>query len=279
MYTPDPLPETPCAAVLLLHGHGGSGEQLLGVTGRKAPHRLWMPIADRENLILIIPDGLVAPDGKQGWNDARNIATNPDSNDVDFLIRLVEAVAESHPIDFTRVYAAGISNGGHMALRLAAEVPEKLAAVAAVAAANPDPIFARRPQQPISVMLMNGTHDRFTPYDGGWVIDERGQVQSTDDSIQYWVIHNNCEEMPSSIQYANLSNTDGCTASRTTYRNATTNIEVALVQILGGGHAEPSIQQPYSRLFLAVIGRQNQDIEMADEIWTFFRGKSTFPTR
>lgn len=275
IYVPDPIPKKPRAAVLLLHGHGGSADQLLGVTGRQAPYQLWMPIADRENLILIIPDGLVGPDRRQGWNDARNIATNPDSNDVDFLIRLIETVAESYPIDFNRVYVTGMSNGGHMALRLAAEVPERFAAVAAVAAANPDPIFARKPQHPISVLLMNGTNDRFLPYDGGKMIRNRGKVQSTDESIRYWVTHNDCEGNPRSIQYADRSKTDGCTASRTTYRNATTNVEVAVVRIFGGGHAEPSIQQPYSRLFLAVIGAQNQDIEMADEIWKFFQDKST----
>lgn len=275
IYVPDPLPEKPCAAVLLLHGHGGSVDQIMGVTPRRqAPYRLWMPIADREGLILIIPDGLVSPDGKQGWNDARNIPTNPDSNDVDFLNTLIETVAESYPIDFNRVYATGTSNGGHMVLRLAAEMSEKFAAVAAVVAANPDPIFARKPQHPISVMLMNGTNDRFIPYAGGWVISDRGKVQSTDDSIQYWVTHNNCEEELPEIQYADRSTADDCTASRTTYRNATTNVEVSIVRILGGGHTEPSIREPYGRLWLAIVGKQNRDIEMADEVWTFFQDKS-----
>ncbi len=274
LYVPDPLPKAPCAAVLMLHGHGGSANQLLGVTGKRAPYKLWMPIADREKLILIIPDGLVAPDGKQGWNDARNIATNPDTNDVDFLNKLVETVGESFPIDSKRVYATGTSNGGQMVLRLAAETPEKFAAVGAVVAANPDPIFTRKPQHPISVLLMNGTNDRFIPYEGGWVIRKRGRVQSTNDSIQYWVTHNECEKYPTSMQYADRFKRDRCTASRTTYRNPNTNVEVALVRILRGGHTEPSIKQPYSRLFLAIIGVQNRDIEMADEIWAFFQGKS-----
>ena len=187
VYVPNPRPQEPCAAVLLLHGHGGSIDQLMGLSGRAAPHRLWMTIADRENLILIIPEGLVSPDGHQGWNDARNIATNPASNDVDFLNRLVDAVAEAYPVDLNRVYAAGLSNGGHMALRLAAESSDKFAAVAAIAAANPDPIFAQKPRSPISVLLMNGTDDRFVPYEGGNMIRDRGQVQSTEDSIQYWV--------------------------------------------------------------------------------------------
>ena len=274
IYSPEPLPSKPCAAVLLLHGHGGSADQLMGVTGRQAPYRLWMPIAEREPLILIIPDGLVGPDGKQGWNDARSLTSSPDSDDVAFLNSLVETIAESCPIDREKVYAAGTSNGGHMALRLAAEAPQKYAAVAAVAAANPSPVFSRKPKHPVSVLLMNGTADRILPYDGGKMIRNRGEVQSTDDSIRYWVTHNNCEQKPRSIQYPDRSKTDGCTASCSTYTNAISNVEVAVVRIDGGGHAEPSIKQPYSRLFLAITGAQNQDIEMANRIWMFFEGKT-----
>ncbi|TWT79738.1 Alpha/beta hydrolase family protein [Planctomycetes bacterium CA13] len=275
VYAPEPHPRKPSAAVLLLHGHGGSADQLMGVTGRQAPYRLWMPIAEKEALILIIPDGLVSPDGKQGWNDARHLSTNPDSDDVAFLSDLIETVAESCPIDLKKIYVAGTSNGGHMALRLAAEAPEKFAAVAAIAAANPQPIFARQPKHPVSVLLMNGTDDRIVPYQGGKMIRNRGEVQSTDDSIRYWVKHNHCAQTPHSIRYPDRTKADGCTAFCDTYTNAETNVEVAVVRIDRGGHAEPSIKQPYSRLYLAIIGAQNQDIEMADQIWKFFEGKTT----
>ena len=112
------------------------------------------------------------------------------------------------------------------------------------------------------------------PYTGGNMIHNRGQVQSTQDSIQYWVNHNQCDPTPLVTQYPNHSKADRSWAFRTTYRNPKTNIEVSLIRIVGGGHAEPSIQQPYSRLLLTLLGRQNQDIEMADEIWSFFQNKS-----
>lgn len=279
LYVPDPPPKQPCAAVLLLHGHGGSADQLLGVTGRQAPYRVWMPLADRDNFVLIAPDGLVGPDGKQGWNDARNIATNPDSNDVEFLIKLVETIARAYPIDSSRVYATGTSNGGHMVLRLAAEAPDRFAAVAAVAAANPDPIFRLKPKNPISVLLMNGTNDRILPYGGGKMIHDRGNVQSTDESVRYWSRHNGCEEKPQSFEYPDDIEEDRCTASRRTYRNAALNVEVAVIQIRGGGHTEPSVEQRYSRPFLAIVGKQNQDIEMANEVWNFFQDKSASAQR
>lgn len=102
----------------------------------------------------------------------------------------------------------------------------------------------------------------------------KGAGSKAAESNTYWVAHNDCEGNPSLVEYANRSRVDRSTVSRTTYRNAATNVEVALVRIRGGGHTEPSIQQPYAWLFLAIVGRQNQDIEMADEVWAFFQSKT-----
>lgn len=267
-------PKRPFPVVILLHGHGGSAGQIIGAKKQKAPHSVWKAIAARESLILIIPNGLMAKDRKQGWNDARGIPQNPKSDDVGFLERLIEVVGRSHPLDQKKIYATGISNGGHLALRLAVEKSEKYAAVAAVAAANPDPIFKSHPKRPISVLIMNGTSDRFMPYGGGEMIRKRGKVQSTDDTITYWAQHNRCGPEFESTVFPNLSRRDQCTAIGKTFSNAKTKAEVSLIRIQDGGHNEPSILQPYSRLFLAVTGRQNQDIEMAEEVWKFFSDKT-----
>ena len=274
VYVPTVKRGTRMGAVLLLHGYGGSADQILGLDGRQAPYTAWLPIADRENLVLIVPNGNAGTDGKQGWNDARGVSGNPKSNDVDFLNHLVASLAKYHPIDSSRVYASGTSNGGHMSLRLAAETPEKFAAVAAIAAANPDPIFAKKPRRPVSVMLINGTHDRLLPFRGGRMVKNRGRVQSMQATVDYWIKHNHCGNTASLFQYPDKTTDDRCTASRRTFQNPKTGVEVSAVQIDGGGHAEPSIKQPYGRLFLVIVGRQNQDIEMADEVWKFFKNKS-----
>ena len=269
----------PSAAVLLLHGHGGSADQLMGETGRRAPYRIWMDVAKAESVVLIIPDGLIGADGKQGWNDARRLSSNPDADDVEYLCNLIELVSKSSPIDRQRVFAVGTSNGGHMALRLAADASDKFAAVAAIAAANPNPIFANQPEKPVSVLLINGTNDRILPFAGGKMIGRRGSVQSTADSIKYWVKHNRCADNPEIHSYPDLSSSDGCTAHRSTYTNDATNVQVGLIRIEGGGHTEPSIKQPYSRLFRVAVGSQNHDIEMADEVWKFFQAKTLAPAK
>jgi polyhydroxybutyrate depolymerase len=52
---------------------------------------------------------------------------------VDFVRALIGKVAEVVPVDRRRIYATGLSNGGMMAHRLAAEAAELIAAVAPVA--------------------------------------------------------------------------------------------------------------------------------------------------
>ena len=53
------LPDQPsgAAVVLLFHGHSGSSDQIIGSDGRKKPYNVWLSIAERDNLILVIPNG------------------------------------------------------------------------------------------------------------------------------------------------------------------------------------------------------------------------------
>jgi poly(3-hydroxybutyrate) depolymerase len=53
-------------------------------------------------------------------------------NDVGYLVDVVHAVAASVPVDLTRVYIVGFSNGGMMALRAICSAPETFAAAGSV---------------------------------------------------------------------------------------------------------------------------------------------------
>ena len=165
-----------------------------------------------------------------------------------------------------------------MVLRLAAEASKSYAAVAAIAAANPLAGFSKKPDRPISVLLMNGTKDRICPYNGGRIAGDRGAVQSTDKSIEYWVEHNDCGRRAVTHQFLDKANQDRSIVLSKTYKNRSSHAEVKLYQITGGGHTEPSIEQGYSRIFLVLVGPQNRDIEMADEVWSFFKRKINSPS-
>jgi polyhydroxybutyrate depolymerase len=68
-------------------------------------------------------------------------------------------------IDPKRIYAAGFSQGGMLAYRLACEMSDTFAAVASVS--GPMTYRLCQPQQAVSVMHVHGLADEYVPYSGG----------------------------------------------------------------------------------------------------------------
>ena len=87
-----------------------------------------------------------------------------------FLRRLAVELAERGVADPGRIYVAGVSNGGMMALRLICEGADFVAGVGSVIASMPAAAGADcRPARPVPVVMFNGTADKLVPYDGGRV--------------------------------------------------------------------------------------------------------------
>ena len=264
--------------VILLHGHGGSADAMLGGNRKKAPFKPWRAIANREGLVVAVPDGTIGPDGERGWNDCRSDAPgNPRVDDVAFIKAMIDHIAHTHTIDRARVYVAGISNGGHMTLRLAAEMTDAFAAAGVVAASMPRRSHCRAPSRALAIAFMNGTADPLSPYGGGSVGwgggAQRGTVMSTEESVRWWVQHNAADSRPTRHDYPDRLRGDGSTVHRTVYAGDKDGAEVALFEVRGGGHAAPSVSERYARPYRRIVGPQNGDIESAEEMWAFFKDK------
>jgi len=242
----EPAEPTNAPVVFLFHGHGGDYDQMVGFNGRKAPHKIWLDIADRENLIVVVPNGTIGSDDDRGWNDCRSdIPVGlPVSDDVAFVHALLDFVEATYQSDTRRVYVTGTSNGGHFSFRLAQEMPERIAAIAPVVAAMSANSKCPDSQMPVSTLIMNGTADTFVPYEGGQIISNRGEVLSVDDMVTYWVARNNITSAPVITDFDNLNIDDESTVNKSLYPNEQTGHELAIYRIDGGGHTEPSIAEP-----------------------------------
>jgi polyhydroxybutyrate depolymerase len=276
-YIPSDLVSEAVPLVILLHGALGNADSMTGEDGSVAPFKVWMDIAESEKLILIFPEGLVRPNGETGWNDCRGDATNlSTTDDVAFIAELIQQFRSTFAIDPDRIYASGISNGGFMSLRLALELSDQIAAVGVISAGMPAVSKCADADRPISVLFMNGTADPLVPYAGGSIgnpADSRGSVQSTSDSVQYWTDFNQTLQLAPASDFPDIDTEDDSTVRRYRYFDGLQQTEVVLYEITGGGHGGPSIQQQYSALAELIIGQQNHDIEMANEVWAFFRDK------
>lgn len=270
IYIPDK--PTNAAIVILLHGNRGSNNQLLAVKRGKSPYIIWLDIAQRENLILAVPNGTRGSNRHRGWNDCRSdVQTNPKSDDVFFISSLIDFIVKNYDANPAKVYVSGTSNGGHMAMRLAQEIPQKLTAFGAVVAANPVNSKCNDSSIPVSALFMNGTSDPILPFKGGQMASQRGEVQSAGNTIEYWVKRNKTETIPLTTQITAMSGKSSI--EKQEYMKGENNTEVVFYKVTNGGHSEPSKQERYRKFYLSIVGNQNTDIEMAEEVWNFFKNK------
>ena len=254
--------------VIVLHGSGASAEQVLGLAFPFSPLSVWLEIAEREQVIVAAPDG-IKQRGKRAWNDGfSDIAGNPTCDDVGFISAVIDRAIAEDGADPERVCVIGVSKGGMMAYRLAAELAPRLAAFSTVLAAMPKRADYRLPEQPLSALIVAGTADPFIPYQGGKSFITLGFMAPAlgiEATAAYWRKLAGLEGEPVA------SGTAG--AVRHTWGTAAGSLQVVLLKIVGGGHAEPSRKKRYPGLFSRFPGRQNADLEIAEEAWTFFKDK------
>ena len=264
-YPGNKLPAAPKAAVFVLHGGGGAdAEEMARRTGMNR-------IADREDFIVVYPQGI---DGQ--WNDGRGktfrgAADNRDVDDVKFISAVIDALVGKKQADPNRIYVMGLSNGGMMTYRLGIELGHRLAAIAPVIANLPENIATQKPARPLPVLIMNGTDDPMMPWKGGPVTvfgKEYGAVLSTDDSVRYWVEAARLPPNPATRVLEDHFPEDGCTVEVVEYSAAGNPIEVVLYRIRNGGHNLPGGNTPDRP---RILGRKCMDIVGAEVIWSFFK--------
>jgi len=237
-------------------------------------------LADAHGFIVIYPDGY-----RNHWNDCRKAASyaarTENINDEAFILALIERFHSTLNADQTRVFVMGYSNGGHMAYRLALEMPERITAIATVAANMPtdDNCACLKSGRPIPVMIMNGTKDPINPNGGGKIslfgFGNRGPVMSSRKSAEYFagLVAPACGPAISHLSSSNR--VDQSSVEKLDW-NVPGQPEVLLVTIHGGGHVVP--QPIYSAPRL--LGRTTSVINGPEEIWSFFaRQRPLAPTQ
>ena len=265
--------------IVLLHGHGGSAAQLLGKARGAAPLSVWLEIADREGLLLAVPDGAKGSDNQQGWNDCRaDATTNPHTDDVAFIAAIIDQAIAQHEAVPERIFVMGMSNGGMMTFRLAGELGQKLAGFSAVSSSMAAKSSCAAATVPVSALLISGTADPLVPYLGGQVrifsSSTRGSVVGIEAAADYYRKLDGLPERAAvSITLPHRDADDKTRAERTVWGADPKRLQVELVRIPAGGHVEPSMSKRIGGLYAHLVGPQNGDFEAAEEAWAFFKDK------
>ncbi|MBZ6283267.1 alpha/beta hydrolase family esterase [Streptomyces olivaceus] len=150
--TDDPKP-----LLIAFHGRGADAAEL------REKSRLERAATAR-GMLVAFPEGL-----DHGWGaGTRATKQRPDPGlDVRFTEALIKHLVRTEHADPGRVYATGFSNGGSMALRMAAERPDLLAGAVSVSGQLPAGDAAVKPTGPLPVMVVYGADDPVRPL-AGW---------------------------------------------------------------------------------------------------------------
>jgi polyhydroxybutyrate depolymerase len=242
--------------LISLHGRFGTGGQMMSFAD-------FRPIADKEKFIIVCPDGI-----DRSWNAGLNTPAHKKGvNDVKFIGELITYAIDTYHGDAKRIYVTGMSNGGFLASRLACEMPDRIAAIAAVGASM-DKDQDYLPTKPVPVMYIQGTKDPLVPYDG---IAKRNSarrlIYSHADMLKLWIDADACDEKP---VITNLPDNigDGTSIIKEEYTNTKTGVKVVGYTITNGGHTWPGGTQYLPKM---MIGAVSQNINACEVIWAFFK--------
>lgn len=111
VYIPDSVmtsPDKKVLMVLVLHCTGGDPMEVVNGCG-------WADVAEKENLVVVSPsyDSSISP-----------------YHETDFLASVARYAIKTYPVDTSRVYSTGFSNGGAASVSLCRDYPQLFAAIA-----------------------------------------------------------------------------------------------------------------------------------------------------
>lgn len=240
--TSDALP-----MVLNFHGYTSSANSQMFYGNFRA-------IADRENFLVVHPQGTVGDDGETYWN----AQWNPNGiDDIGFTAALIDSISAKFNVNQKRIYSTGMSNGGFMSYTLACELSDRIAAIASVTGTmTVDQLNnSCNPENTTPIMQIHGTDDSVVPYDGNvW-------MAPIEDVLDFWREKNACQPYEFT-KVDDISTNDDSTVEHEVNRGCAENADVEFFRINGGTHTWPGSAIDF--------GVTNYDINASEEIWRFF---------
>ena len=257
LYVPrgyDPSESVPI--VVSMHGFLSNPNSQAVISG-------WHRLADREGFLVVYPQGTSFP---KRWNAGVTWGAAP-VDDVQFFRRMLDDLSTVAAVDRSRVYVNGLSNGGGMAVRIACEASDQVAAIGTVAGAVVG-FYDCNPSRPVPAMAFHGTADPVVPYEGG---DMRGHILpwgadltdaptyfvGAEEWVAIWATGNGCDATPKVIPPQG-------DVRGVQYADCDQDAVVTLYSIVEGGHTWPGGAP------IPGVGKTSTDIDASEEMWRFF---------
>jgi polyhydroxybutyrate depolymerase len=298
IYVPANLPiNQPVPVVLVFPGYSSSAEGIAFYN----THTRFETLADRDGFVVVYGNGLPNPPNpreqasvaKGGFLSGCLAAHAGEGVDVAYVRQLLDRLAAEVPIDRARIYATGFSAGGGMSFQLALEAPDLVAAIAPVAPlpfqptggwrlkCHPQPGYDR-----VSIAMVAATNDPFINYAPGPSREyPEARYPGMEQARDAWVAALGLSGPPeidalpdvvTSDSYEPETGRTSSTIERQRYHPGPDGRELWYYKVTGMGHAWPNPIASWPGLWRR-LGKNNQDLDFADEAWTFFQRHTKRP--
>lgn len=212
------------------------------------------------DFIVVYPDGF-----RRSWNsgDCCGPAQRRGIDDVAFVKAMFEDLKQFGNISASRNFATGFSNGFSFSQQLACSLPDRFAAIAGGGGVK-DTSRGCGGAKPISVMIMHGLIDEYSPYEGGQSVLEKAGYRVSVQSIEsFWTKENRCGGTRSTSKLDGIScrQHTGCTGGT----------EVVVCPIPGMGHWWPGHKG--TRMGERSLGPSRGDLDGSAAVVRFFKSK------
>ena len=253
----------PLPVVFMFHGFSGTAQWSLRLTG-------WAEKADAEQFIAVFPEGsrpyplqpMQPMTNSPSWNDGSGRFSScwDHVDDVGLTLAILQDVSTRYPVDRSRVYAVGFSNGASMVYRLGMEASQHFAALGIISASGIR-VPASPAAHPGSLLAMHGSADRVSPIEGG-------------DVPQFGIIDRRPEAIAAPRTWASLlglpplarESEPGKGIHLWQFGPDQAGSEVQFYQLTGGRHTYPRSRT------LQSLGRSHHDqFDATDILWEFFK--------
>lgn len=249
---------TPLPAIIVLHGGMGSIERVRASSG-------FDNIAKNNPTMVVYAEGTPYRRNSHAWNTGYLLRGKiGDSNDIEYLDKLIDILIEDYNADPKKIYMTGMSNGAMMTFIYATHRSEKLAAISPVAGAMFN--HNKKPQTPVPILMINGGLDKEVPITGGFSqnrlvkISQQAPYLPLSTTIDFWVRANKSAINP-------ILKKEG-TITATTYPATNRGAETISVLDSEGGHNWSGANTR------RLPNSPTSKLDTKEIIWDFFKDKA-----
>jgi polyhydroxybutyrate depolymerase len=150
----------PAPLLIMLHSASTSG-------AHQERYMKLGPVAKKLGMIYIAPDGTVGADGRRVWNAAKACCQKSGTpiDDIAYINSLIDEISQKVPVDQSRIYFVGHSNGAFMSLAFACTTGRAAGVVSLAGAMDIDASCATT--KAFSLLHIHGVADKTIKIDGG----------------------------------------------------------------------------------------------------------------